>query len=85
MRIYGADCALSKLPKMFLSIEEQAKIYKELYYYGYDTKTRYLGVLGDIFEAFKYIKNTTIKEFIESLTRAKALLPNDKFDMQKYA
>ena len=56
LRIYGADSALSKLPKMFLSKEEQSKIYKEIMPYDRYTKERYLGIVDDIAEAFKCLK-----------------------------
>ena len=85
LRIYGADCALSKLPKMFLSKEEQSKIYKEIMPYDRYTKERYLGIMDDIAEAFKSLKGIKMEEFINSLTKANALLPNGKYNMQIYA
>ena len=85
MRIYGADCSLSKLPKMFLTKDEQAQIYKEIFPYDYYTKNNYLGVEGDIIEAFKCVKDATIAEFVNSIVKAGALISGTKFDMPKYA
>ena len=81
LRIYGVDSALSKLPKMFLSKEEQSKIYKEIMPYDRYTKERYLGIVDDIAEAFKSLKGIKMEEFINSLTKAGALLSNGKYNM----
>ena len=70
---------------MFLTKEEQSKIYKEIFPYNYYTKENYLNEIGSITDAFKHTKNATIDELSNSITKANALLPNGKFNMQIYA
>ncbi|CAL6050471.1 DNA_polymerase [Hexamita inflata] len=87
---------LSELPEMFLSIEEQKTIQKEIMCYNYYTEERYVNNIGDIEEASKFISNHTKQEFISVLKKSDCMIKTSKtsgaqsadddcFDMQKYA
>ncbi|CAL6080352.1 DNA_polymerase [Hexamita inflata] len=87
---------LSELPEMFLSIEEQKTIQKEIMCYNYYTEERYVNNIGDIEEASKFISNHTKQEFISVLKKSDSMIKTSKtsgaqsagdncFDMQKYA
>lgn len=57
------------MPKMFLSKEEQKSIFKEVFPYNYYTKSRYIKKTGNINDAFHYITDATLEEFIESIKK----------------
>ncbi|CAL6020249.1 DNA_polymerase [Hexamita inflata] len=76
---------LSELPEMFLSIEEQKTIQKEIMCYNYYTEERYVNNIGNIEEASKFISNHTKQDFISVLKKSDCLLQDNCFDMQKYA
>ena len=78
-RIFASE--LKALPKMFFSEEDQKKIYKEIFPYGFYTKTRYINNIGSIDEAMKSVFKNTKDEFIESLQHANAMIECDKFDL----
>jgi hypothetical protein len=52
---------------MFLTQEEQKKIYKEVFPYQFYNKQNYIKNVGNIEEAFKTIHNETKENFITSL------------------
>ncbi|CAL6005040.1 DNA_polymerase [Hexamita inflata] len=76
---------LSELPEMFLSVEEQKTIQKEIMCYNYYTEERYVNNIGNIEEASKFISNHTKQEFISVLKKSDCMIDDNCFDMQKYA
>ncbi|CAL6053829.1 DNA_polymerase [Hexamita inflata] len=84
-RIFGPT-KLSELPKMFLSIEQQKQIFKEVFPYNYYTMDTYCDQYGDVAEASKHIGKHTKGQFIQSLQAANCISEDfKKFDMEKYA
>ncbi|CAL5996681.1 DNA_polymerase [Hexamita inflata] len=77
--------ALKKLPSMFPSAFGSEPIQKEYFPYDYYNETRYLENEGDIKQALKYVEDATLEQFCESISKAGAMLPNGKFNMQLYA
>ncbi|CAL6029092.1 DNA_polymerase [Hexamita inflata] len=83
MRLFDASTSVAKMPKMFFTKAEQEKLVKETFPYDYYTEELYLGNVGDIKEACKYIKASE-SQFRTSLQKADAMLDEEHFDMFKY-
>lgn len=81
LRIFGEK--LVKLPKMFLSADEQNNICKEIFAYEYYNKNSYIKNIGNIIDAFKFVHTPGVKveDFKTSITKADALLTSGTFDL----